>query len=205
MTTARRTATALACLALLAGTAGCGEKSTAAPASTPTIIPTLPPQPSSHSAMPSTTPSTAGSADVLSVAAAEDVYRKAFQATDDIYLRGGLPATAPTDSQLAALMTGEALDGTMTLVKELKKNGITHVSGTNSIVRVQELKGYKHGDSQLALESCEDGRSLRNRAGDGTISPGQMSYVISTYKVVDGKVMMTYIDDSKTVATCPIA
>lgn len=198
MITARRASAALAAVAVL-GMAACDAPSQATPPPTPSVVPTLPPS-ASTKPTPSATNSTADL-----VAQAEAVYRKQAAVQDKMFLAGGVPRGKPAPKELTAVAEGDAVTWIMDTMAQIHEKGITNVSGEAVITKVEKYpQTFTHEGSIVTLHSCEDGTSLVNKLKDGSKSHGMMTYVVTTYKMVNGTLKMNFYDDSKTVTTCPI-
>lgn len=197
-------AVALSATVMLMSLAGCGDKAPAAtPTVTPSVVPSLPPSvsvtPTTASATPSTstTPATADDAIAL--------YRTYFDAFNRSLVEGGVAKGDQLPSDIASVVAEDAASGTLTFLQNVNQLKLKRVSGDITIMAVRKAAvPLDHKGSTLTLESCEDGRTLRTKKADGTVVPGVIAYVVTTYKVIDGQLKLTYIDDSKTVKTCPI-
>lgn len=197
-------AVALGATVMLTGLAGCGDKAPAAPATaTPSAVPSLPPSmtvtPAASSATPSTAAATATADDAIAL------YRAYFDAFNHAFVAGGVADGEPLPDSLASLVAEDAASGTLTYLRKVKANNVQHISGIPTVMAVRKASvPLTHNGSTITLESCEDGRSVRSKKADGTVVPGEIGYVITTYKVINGELKITYIDDSKTVKTCPL-
>lgn len=198
MITARRASAALAAIAVV-GLAACDAPSQATPPPTPSVVPTLPPS-ASTKPTPSATNSTADL-----VAQAEAVYRKQFSVQDRLFRAGGVPRGKPAPKELTAVAEGDAVTWIMDLMAQISEKGIKNQSGSMKITSVEKYpEAFTHQGSVITLHSCEDGTGLTNKDRNGKVTHGTLTYVVTTYKMVDGTLKMNFYDDSKRVEACPI-
>ena len=197
----RRAAAALATITLLTGTTACDAASIAAPKpTTSSIIPTLPPSLTPTPGTPST------SASAAPAAQAEAVYRQVFAEQMRLVRAGGIAKGQPAPESLQSLANGQALSWIMGTLDQAHTAQLKIISGENVITAVKAApSGEQHEGSSVTLHSCEDGSSLVNELSGGRKSHGNMSFVVSSYKVVNGKATMVYYNDDTVVPKCPIA
>jgi len=78
--------------------------------------------------------------------------------------------------------SGSALKDYMTFMHQVSEQGIHWKSGTSTITAVREKTGdTNHPEAAIALESCEDGSSIRTVDRHGKAGHGRLTHVDSWY------------------------
>ncbi|WP_130865722.1 hypothetical protein [Acidipropionibacterium timonense] len=146
-----------------------------------TVTPT--PRVSVSSVAPSQTPTPSPTPEPVSVAEAEKTYRTI---AEQVYLSeksGGLRPDQAVPARLAALTTGSASKDYEQLLRQIWLKGSTWKSGRYVITGVRQVPLDKaHFSNALALESCEDGRSIRTSWSDGQETTGQLIHMTTWYQ-----------------------
>lgn len=172
--------TALIAVAALTGCHSAG--STSAPTPTPSTPTTT--SASSVSASSSSTPSATPtpSAGAVSAAEAEKVYRTIHRNKFELEKMGGLAPGEPAPLMITNYASGSALKDYMTFMHQVSEQGIHWKSGTSTITAVREKTGdTTHPEAAIALESCEDGSSIRTVDRHGKAGHGRLTHVDSWY------------------------
>ena len=172
--------TALIAVAALTGCHSAG--STSAPTPTPSASTTT--SASSVSASSSSTPSATPtpSAGGVSAAEAEKVYRTIHRNKFELEKMGGLAPGEPAPLMITNYASGSALKDYMTFMHQVSEQGIHWKSGTSTITAVREKTGdTTHPEAAIALESCEDGSSIRTVDRHGKAGHGRLTHVDSWY------------------------
>ncbi|OAY01458.1 hypothetical protein [Cutibacterium acnes] len=172
--------TALIAVAALTGCHSAG--STSAPTPTPSASTTT--SASSVSASSSSTPSATPtpSAGAVSAAEAEKVYRTIHRNKFELEKMGGLAPGEPAPLMITNYASGSALKDYMTFMHQVSEQGIHWKSGTSTITAVREKTGdTTHPEAAIALESCEDGSSIRTVDRHGKAGHGRLTHVDSWY------------------------
>lgn len=173
----------IAALIAVAALTGCHSAgSTSAP--TPTPIASTTTSASSVSASSSSTPSATPtpSAGAVSAAEAEKVYRTIHRNKFELEKMGGLAPGEPAPLMITNYASGSALKDYMTFMHQVSEQGIHWKSGTSTITAVREKTGdTTHPEAAIALESCEDGSSIRTVDRHGKAGHGRLTHVDSWY------------------------
>lgn len=173
----------IAALIAVAALTGCHSAgSTSAPTPTPSASTTT--SASSVSASSSSTPSAAPtpSAGAVSAAEAEKVYRTIHRNKFELEKMGGLAPGEPAPLMLTNYASGSALKDYMTFMHQVSEQGIHWESGTSTVTAVREKTGdTTHPEAAIALESCEDGSSIRTVDRHGKAGHGRLTHVDSWY------------------------
>ena len=173
----------IAALIAVAALTGCHSAgSTSAPTPTPSTLTTT--SASSVSASSSSTPSATPtpSAGAASAAEAEKVYRTLHRNKFELEKMGGLAPGEPAPLMLTNYASGSALKDYMTFMHQVSEQGIHWKSGTSTITAVREKTGdTTHPEAAIALESCEDGSSIRTVDRHGKAGHGRLTHVDSWY------------------------
>mgnify|MGYP001507756142 CR=1 FL=1 len=173
----------IAALIAVAALTGCHSAgSTSAPTPTPSASTTT--SASSVSASSSSTPSATPtpSAGAVSAAEAEKVYRTIHKNKFELEKMGGLAPGEPAPLMLTNYASGSALKDYMTFMHQVSEQGIHWKSGTSTITAVREKTGdTTHPEAAIALESCEDGSSIRTVDRHGKAGHGRLTHVDSWY------------------------
>ena len=173
----------IAALIAVAALTGCHSAgSTSAPTPTPSTLTTT--SASSVSASSSSTPSATPtpSAGAVSAAEAEKVYRTIHRNKFELEKMGGLAPGEPAPLMLTNYASGSALKDYMTFMHQVSEQGIHWKSGTSTITAVREKTGdTTHPEAAIALESCEDGSSIRTVDRHGKAGHGRLTHVDSWY------------------------
>ena len=172
--------TALIAVAALTGCHSAG--STSAPTPTPSASTTT--SASSVSASSSSTPSATPtpSAGAVRAAEAEKGYRTIHRNKFELEKMGGLAPGEPAPLMITNYASGSALKDYMTFMHQVSEQGIHWKSGTSTITAVREKTGdTTHPEAAIALESCEDGSSIRTVDRHGKAGHGRLTHVDSWY------------------------
>lgn len=173
----------IAALIAVAALTGCHSAgSTSAPTPTPSTPTTT--SASSVSASSSSTPSATPtpSAGAVSAAEAEKVYRTIHRNKFELEKMGGLAPGEPAPLMITNYASGSALKDYMTFMHQVSEQGIHWKSGTSTITAVREKTGdTTHPEAAIALESCEDGSSIRTVDRHGKAGHGRLTHVDSWY------------------------
>ena len=173
----------IAALIAVAALTGCHSAgSTSAPTPTPSTLTTT--SASSVSASSSSTPSATPtpSAGAVSAAEAEKVYRTIHRNKFELEKMGGLAPGEPAPLMITNYASGSALKDYMTFMHQVSEQGIHWKSGTSTITAVREKTGdTTHPEAAIALESCEDGSSIRTVDRHGKAGHGRLTHVDSWY------------------------
>lgn len=173
----------IAALIAVAALTGCHSAgSTSAPTPTPSTPTTT--SASSVSASSSSTPSATPtpSAGAVSAAEAEKVYRTIHKNKFELEKMGGLAPGEPAPLMITNYASGSALKDYMTFMHQVSEQGIHWKSGTSTITAVREKTGdTTHPEAAIALESCEDGSSIRTVDRHGKAGHGRLTHVDSWY------------------------
>ncbi|WP_042852353.1 hypothetical protein [Cutibacterium acnes] len=173
----------IAALIAVAALTGCHSAgSTSAPTPTPSASTTT--SASSVSASSSSTPSATPtpSAGAVSAAEAEKVYRTIHRNKFELEKMGGLAPGEPAPLMITNYASGSALKDYMTFMHQVSEQGIHWKSGTSTITAVREKTGdTTHPEAAIALESCEDGSSIRTVDRHGKAGHGRLTHVDSWY------------------------
>lgn len=173
----------IAALIAVAALTGCHSAgSTSAPTPTPSASTTT--SASSVSASSSSTPSATPtpSAGAVSAAEAEKVYRTVHRNKFELEKMGGLAPGEPAPLMITNYASGSALKDYMTFMHQVSEQGIHWKSGTSTITAVLEKTGdTTHPEAAIALESCEDGSSIRTVDRHGKAGHGRLTHVDSWY------------------------
>lgn len=162
-----------AVIAVAAVASGC-QSSGSASESSPTPTPTL----SSVSATPTPTPS----AGAVSKAEAEKVYRTLQANVFALEKAGGLVPGEPAPKALTDYASGSALDDYMAYMHQVAAVGWKWKSGDSTVTAVREKKDdTNHPEAAIALESCEDGSSIRSVDRHGKADTGRIVHMDSWY------------------------
>ena len=175
--------TALIAVAALTGCHSAG--STSAPTPTPSASTTT--SASSVSASSSSTPSATPtpSAGAVSAAEAEKVYRTIHRNKFELEKMGGLAPGEPAPLMITNYASGSALKDYMTFMHQVSEQGIHWKSGTSTITAVREKTGdTTHPEAAIALESCEDGSSIRTVDRHGKAGHGRLTHVDSWLSLI---------------------
>ena len=166
-----------AVLIAVAALTGCHSAgSTSAPTPTPST-----PTPTS-TASASHTSSPTPSAGAVSAAEAEKVYRTLTANVSALEKAGGLVPGEPAPKTLTDYASGQALKDYMTFNHKVSNLGLRWKSGMPRITVVREKKGdTTHPEAAIALESCEDGRSVQTVDRHGEAGHGRIVHVDSWY------------------------
>ena len=172
---------ALIAVAALTGCHSAGSTSAPTPTpSTPTTTSASSVSASSSSSTPSATPTP--SAGAVSAAEAEKVYRTIHKNKFELEKMGGLAPGEPAPLMLTNYASGSALKDYMTFMHQVSEQGIHWKSGTSTITAVREKTGdTTHPEAAIALESCEDGSSIRTVDRHGKAGHGRLTHVDSWY------------------------
>ena len=167
----------IAALIAVAALTGCHSAgSTSAPTPTPNTPTTTSTASASHTSSP--TPS----AGAVSVAEAEKVYRTIHKNDFELEKMGGLAPNQPATLMITNYASGSALKDYMTFMHQVYDLGIHWKSGTSTITAVREKTGdTTHPEAAIALESCEDGSSIRTVDRHGKAGHGRLTHVDSWY------------------------
>jgi putative uncharacterized protein (fragment) len=167
----------VAAIAVAALTVGChSTDSTSAPTPTPSASTTTSTSSASHTSSP--TPS----AGAVSAAEAEKVYRTIHKNKFELEKMGGLAPGEPAPLMITNYASGSALKDYMTFMHQVSEQGIHWKSGTSTITAVREKTGdTTHPEAAIALESCEDGSSIRTVDRHGKAGHGRLTHVDSWY------------------------
>ena len=173
----------IAALIAVAALTGCHSAgSTSAPTPTPSTPTTT--SASSVSASSSSTPSATPtpSEGAVSAAEAEKVYRTIHKNKFELEKMGGLAPGEPAPLMITNYASGSALKDYMTFMHQVSEQGIHWKSGTSTITAVREKTGdTNHPEAAIALESCEDGSSIRTVDRHGKAGHGRLTHVDSWY------------------------
>ena len=173
----------IAALIAVAALTGCHSAgSTSAPTPTPSTPTTT--SASSVSASSSSTPSATPtpSAGAVSAAEAEKVYRTIHKNKFELEKMGGLAPGEPAPLMITNYASGSAFKDYMTFMHQVSEQGIHWKSGTSTITAVREKTGdTTHPEAAIALESCEDGSSIRTVDRHGKAGHGRLTHVDSWY------------------------
>lgn len=173
----------IAALIAVAALTGCHSAgSTSAPTPTPSASTTT--SASSVSASSSSTPSATPtpSAGAVSAAEAEKVYRTIHRNKFELEKMGGLAPGEPAPLMITNYASGQALKDYMTFMHQVSEQGIHWKSGTSTVTAVREKTGdTTHPEAAIALESCEDGSSIRTVDRHGKAGHGRLTHVDSWY------------------------
>ena len=162
--------TALIAVAALTGCHSAG--STSAPTPTTTT----------STASASRTSSPKPSAGAVSAAEAEKVYRTIHKNDFELEKMGGLAPNQPAPLMITNYASGQALKSYTTFNHKVYDLGIHWKSGTSTITAVREKTGdTTHPEAAIALESCEDGSSIRTVDRHGKAGHGRLTHVDSWY------------------------
>lgn len=185
-------ASAAAVLAVAALATGCGATSS-------TDDPTTTSTPARTSAAPTSTPTPE-----VTAAQAEKTYRDLTELQYQLLKQGGVSPDDKAPESLTALTDGQALKDHTSELNQAFNKGSKWKSGNYRITGIKVSGDKSNPDAQVALESCEDGRSIQTSWGDGSTSNGQLVHVTSWYqKTADGK--LKQIDYySKRVSSCDV-
>ena len=172
---------ALIAVAALTGCHSAGSTSAPTPTpSTPTTTSASSVSASSSSSTPSATPTP--SAGAVSAAEAEKVYRTIHKNKFELEKMGGLAPGEPAPLMITNYASGSALKDYMTFMHQVSEQGIHWKSGTSTITAVREKTGdTTHPEAAIALESCEDGSSIRTVDRHGKAGHGRLTHVDSWY------------------------
>ena len=166
--------TALIAVAALTGCHSAG--STSAPTPTPSTPTTT------STASASRTSSPTPSAGAVSAAEAEKVYRTIHKNDFELEKMGGLAPNQPAPLMITNYASGQALKSYTTFNHKVYDLGIHWKSGTSTITAVREKTGdTTHPEAAIALESCEDGSSIRTVDRHGKAGHGRLTHVDSWY------------------------
>lgn len=144
--------------------------------------PTPPPSRVSATTSASSTLSPTPSAGAVSAADAEKVYRTLHTNVFALEKKGGLIPGEPTPASLSDYASGQALKDYMTYMHQVSGMGITWKTGASKITAVHEKTGdTAYPEAAIALESCEDGSSIRTIHRDGKAGHGRLTHVDSWY------------------------
>ena len=166
--------TALIAVAALTGCHSAG--STSAPTPTPSTPTTT------STASASRTSSPKPSAGAVSAAEAEKVYRTIHKNDFELEKMGGLAPNQPAPLMITNYASGQALKSYTTFNHKVYDLGIHWKSGTSTITAVREKTGdTTHPEAAIALESCEDGSSIRTVDRHGKAGHGRLTHVDSWY------------------------
>ena len=144
--------------------------------------PTPPPSRVSATTSASSTLSPTPSAGAISAADAENIYRTVQANKIALYKKGGLAPGEPAPATLSNYATGQALTDYMTYMHQISGQGIKITSGNSSVTAVREKKGdTTYPEAAIALESCEDGSSIRSVDRHGQADHGRLTHVDSWY------------------------
>ena len=148
--------------------------------SAPTPTPSTPTTTSTASA--SRTSSPKPSAGAVSAAEAEKVYRTIHKNKFELEKMGGLAPGEPAPLMITNYASGQALKSYTTFNHKVYDLGIHWKSGTSTITAVREKTGdTTHPEAAIALESCEDGSSIRTVDRHGKAGHGRLTHVDSWY------------------------
>ena len=172
---------ALIAVAALTGCHSAGSTSAPTPTpSTPTTTSASSVSASSSSSTPSATPTP--SAGGGRAAEAEKGYRTIHRNKFELEKMGGLAPGEPAPLMLTNYASGSALKDYMTFMHQVSEQGIHWKSGTSTITAVREKTGdTTHPEAAIALESCEDGSSIRTVDRHGKAGHGRLTHVDSWY------------------------
>lgn len=183
-------------VALLA--AGCDAEGQASPKTKPTATPTIQTTTATptHTPTPSTNPYEA-----KAIAA----YKKAFETATAWALVGGLAPGNDVPAGLSETMTDQALTDQISALRQVYDLGLDRQSGEAVLGKIRRSTKQRAGNV-VALDSCEDGRSIINKRPNGKTSRGRLIFKTSYYAVDQktGTVKMTYYYGEE-VTSCPIA
>lgn len=144
--------------------------------------PTPPPSRVSATTSASSTLSPTPSAGAISAADAEKVYRTAYINNFEVEKMGGLAPGEPAPLMLTNYASGQALKNYMIFNRKVYNLGIRWKSGAPKITAVREKKGdTTYPEAAIALESCEDGRSIRTVDRHGEADHGRIIHLDSWY------------------------
>ena len=144
--------------------------------------PTPPPSRVSATTSASSTLSPTPSAGAISAADAENIYRTLHTNVFELEKKGGLVPGEPAPATLSNYATGQALKNYMTFMHQISGLGLTWKSGASKITVVREKKGdTTYPEAAIALESCEDGSSIRSVDRHGQADHGRLTHVDSWY------------------------
>ena len=163
----------IAALIAVAALTGCHSAgSTSAPTPTTTT----------STASASRTSSPKPSAGAVSAAEAEKVYRTIHKNDFELEKMGGLAPNQPAPLMITNYASGQALKSYTTFNHKVYDLGIHWKSGTSTITAVREKTGdTTHPEAAIALESCEDGSSIRSVDRHGQADHGRLTHVDSWY------------------------
>lgn len=163
----------VAAVAVAALTVGCHSTgSTSAPT----------PAPSASTVSASPAPSPTPTAGAISATDAENIYRTLHTNVFELEKKGGLVPGEPAPATLSNYATGQALKNYMTFMHQISGLGLTWKSGASKITVVREKKGdTTYPEAAIALESCEDGSSIRSVDRHGQADHGRLTHVDSWY------------------------
>ena len=167
--------------------------------------PTPPPSRVSATTSASSTLSPTPSAGAISAADAENIYRTVQANKIALYKKGGLAPGEPAPATLSNYATGQALTDYMTYMHQISGQGIKITSGNSSATAVREKKGdTTYPEAAIALESCEDGSSIRSVDRHGQADHGRLTHVDSWYaRDKKGTVKMIAFNSTE-VPTCDV-
>lgn len=95
---------------------------------------------------------------------------------------GGLAPGEPAPLMITNYASGQALKDYMTFMHQVSEQGIHWKSGTSTVTAVREKTGdTTHPEAAIALESCEDGSSIRTVDRHGKAGHGRLTHVDSWY------------------------
>ena len=95
---------------------------------------------------------------------------------------GGLAPNQPAPLMITNYASGQALKSYTTFNHKVYDLGIHWKSGTSTITAVREKTGdTTHPEAAIALESCEDGSSIRTVDRHGKAGHGRLTHVDSWY------------------------
>ena len=167
--------------------------------------PTPPPSRVSATTSASSTLSPTPSAGAISAADAENIYRTVQANKIALYKKGGLAPGEPAPATLSNYATGQALTDYMTYMHQISGQGIKITSGNSSATAVREKKGdTTYPEAAIALESCEDGSSIRSVDRHVQADHGRLTHVDSWYaRDKKGTVKMIAFNSTE-VPTCDV-
>lgn len=167
----------IAALIAVAALTGCHS---AGSTSAPTPTPSTPTTASTASA--SRTSSPTPSAGAVSAAEAEKVYRTLQANVFALEKAGGLVPGEPAPKALTDYASESALDDYMAYMHQVAAVGWKWKSGDSTVTAVREKKDdTNHPEAAIALESCEDGSSIRSVDRHGKADTGRIVHMDSWY------------------------
>lgn len=149
--------------------------------------PGSPVSPGSPGSVVSSSPSSGGSADAL-YAEAEQVYLRSLEVRDRFETYGDYSEFPP---ELADLLGDPYLRWARVFFDESKVHGWHSPEGARVRVTTKPLPGMSRDGSEVALQTCRDGRGIPALDSAGTqVGSGALAYETLFFKRVDGRLKL---------------